>query len=384
MSARGRILLIMLLATVIGGLAGLYRIVLLRFESGDIFPASSTLRDDPLGSKALFMSLEQLAGLKVSRNHRPLDRITGSQDSTVFLLGAHASLLDSPDARLNLERIAATGSRIVISLNPQTAAFEKQKPDPKENKPPVTEEKKPEAPKGFGIKTIRIERSEKQLESRMVGLSNIPQLPQGMPFVAPLALKTSGPEWNLIYSVANEPVIIERRYGQGSIVLITENFLLSNEAMRDSRHPELISWLVGPGHTVIFDETHLGVAEESGIISLIRRFGLLPFAGSLLLLALLYLWRSSLPLIPSDKTVTDQSVVAAGNHFSGLVNLLRRSINQKDLLKTCWQEWQKSAAVEIRKHPGLSEEMRQLTLDNSNPVAQYNRISRLRTERKLR
>jgi hypothetical protein len=362
----------------------LYRIVLLRFESGDIFPASSTLRDDPLGSKALFMSLEQLAGLKVSRNHHPLDRISGSQDNTIFLLGAHASLLDSPEAKLNLERIAATGSRIVVSLNPETATFKNQEPASQENKPPVAEAKKPEAPKGFGIKTIRIERSEKQLENRLVGLSNIPQLPQGMPFVAPVALKPSGPEWNLIYSVANEPVIIERKYGQGSIVLMTENFLLSNEAMRDYRYPELISWLVGSGHTVIFDETHLGVAEESGIVSLIRRFGLLPFAASLLLLALLYLWRSSLPLIPSAKTVSDQSVIAAGNHFSGLVNLLRRSVDPKELLKVCWQEWQKSAAMEIRKNPGLSEEMRQLTLNNSDPVAQYNRISRLRTERKLR
>jgi hypothetical protein len=384
MSAKGRILLILLVATVIGGLYGLYRIMLLRLESGDIFPPSSTLRDDPLGSKALFMSLEQLPGLKVSRNHRAMDRINGNQDSTLFLLGANASVLDSATARQTLERIASAGSRIVVSLNPQTATFDKPEPPKKTDKPSVAEEKKPDAPKGFGIKTIRIERSEKQLENKMIGLSGIPQLPQGMQFVAPVAFKPPGPEWSLIYSVANEPVIIERKYGQGSIVLITENFLLSNEALRDFRHPELISWLVGPGRSIIFDESHLGVAEESGIISLIRRFGLLPFAGSLLLLALLYLWRSSLPLIPAGKTAADQPVVAAGNHFSGLVNLLRRSIAPKEIVKACWQEWHKSSAIEIRKNPGLAEEMRQLTLDNSDPVAQYNRISRLRTERKLR
>lgn len=384
MSAKGRLLLILLVATIAGGLAGLYRVALLRFESGDIFPASSTLRDDPLGSKALFMSLEQLPGLKVSRNHRAMDRISGSQDSTIFLMGTNASVLDAPNARLNLERLAAAGSRIVVSLNPETAKVDKPEPPEKVDKPIVAEEKKPDSPKGFGIKIIRIERSEKQLENRMIGLSSIPQLPQGMPFVAPVAFKPQGTEWNLVYSVANEPVIIERRYGQGSIVLITENFLLSNEAMRDHRQPELISWLVGPGRTIIFDESHLGVAEESGIISLIRRFGLLPFAGSLLLLALLYLWRSSLPLIPAAISAAEQPVVATGNHFSGLVNLLRRSIDPKTVVKSCLQEWQKSSAVEMRKNPGLSEEMRQLIQDNSDPVAQYNRISRLRTERKLR
>ena len=43
------------------------------------------------------------------------------------------------------------------------------------------------------------------------------------------------------------PVVIERQYGNGSIVLVADSFLVSNEALRSERHPRLLARLfAGP------------------------------------------------------------------------------------------------------------------------------------------
>ena len=46
------------------GFAYLYS---LRIERGDVFPAYSSLRSDPLGTRALYDSLEQLPGIRIER-----------------------------------------------------------------------------------------------------------------------------------------------------------------------------------------------------------------------------------------------------------------------------------------------------------------------------
>ena len=53
----------------------LLRLLQMRFETGDIYPPYSSLRVDPLGTRALFDSLERLPELVVSRHFRPLTRL---------------------------------------------------------------------------------------------------------------------------------------------------------------------------------------------------------------------------------------------------------------------------------------------------------------------
>ena len=70
---KGRLLTILAAALLILGMGfGIVRLIGLRLEKGDIYPAYSTLRADPLGSKALFDALESIEGREVRRNFRPL------------------------------------------------------------------------------------------------------------------------------------------------------------------------------------------------------------------------------------------------------------------------------------------------------------------------
>lgn len=68
--------------------AGMVHLFLLRFESGDIYPAYSSLRSDPLGTRALYVSLENIKSIAVHRNYQPLKSLAFEPQTTLFYLGA--------------------------------------------------------------------------------------------------------------------------------------------------------------------------------------------------------------------------------------------------------------------------------------------------------
>ena len=92
-------------------------IVAQRTGSGDIYPEYSSLRADPLGTKAFYESIDRLPGRNVNRHLHPLTRLRGSRDVTVLVLGTRS--LAPVDAGFfeHLERIARTGGRVVLAIN---------------------------------------------------------------------------------------------------------------------------------------------------------------------------------------------------------------------------------------------------------------------------
>jgi hypothetical protein len=166
---------------------------------------------------------------------------------------------------------------------------------------------------------------------------------------------------------------------------VSDSSLFSNEALKADRQSALLIWLMGEHRRIIFDEFHLGVSEQGGIMALARRFGLLPLIGVLLLLAGLYIWQQSIPLISATGPGSDdQAVGVTHDSFSGLVNLLQRNIPVNQLLKVCCQEWQKSFKRELEQDAGLRKELHDAMTAQDDPVAGYQRIARLRAERTRR
>jgi hypothetical protein len=48
-----------------------------------------------------------------------------------------------------------------------------------------------------------------------------------------------------IYTRGTNAVVIERSFGTGSVVMATDSYFVSNEAMAKDRHADLLAWLVG-------------------------------------------------------------------------------------------------------------------------------------------
>jgi hypothetical protein len=81
---------LILFALVLGAFTfGLIHLLNLRFERGDIYPAYSSFRSDPLGAKAFYESLGRLTPAR--RNLQPLSKLGEGRDTTLLWLGAEGN-----------------------------------------------------------------------------------------------------------------------------------------------------------------------------------------------------------------------------------------------------------------------------------------------------
>jgi hypothetical protein len=150
-----------------------------------------------------------------------------------------------------------------------------------------------------------------------------------------------GTPWRVLYTHYGAPVAMELSLGRGTVVMLADSYLISNEALQKDRSPELLSWLVGSNSRVTFDESHLGVQESPGVASLARRYGLGGAFFTLLLLAALYLWRQLAWFVPPGSEVAGLEL--AYRPTAGLEALLRRSVPPAQLLPSCVAEWRRTA-----------------------------------------
>ncbi len=157
--------------------------------------------------------------------------------------------------------------------------------------------------------------------------------------------------WHTIAHRGNRAMIMERKLGAGSVVICTDSFFASNEALWNDPKSKFISWLVGDARRVIFDETHLGssIGDEDSLMTLARRYGMHGlFIGGLLLFAL-YVWRNSASLVPPDESRDlghwRADAIAGMSAASGLEGMLWRGIPRKQILRRCFETWDGTSAA---------------------------------------
>ena len=109
-----------LMLPVIAMLVGVIHLFNLRFQTGDIYPAYSSLRSDPLGTRALYDSLENFNEFEVQRNFHFLHSLKVGSDVVLFYLGADIPGDDLIPERISqdLDRLTESGGRLVISYLP--------------------------------------------------------------------------------------------------------------------------------------------------------------------------------------------------------------------------------------------------------------------------
>lgn len=188
--------------------------------------------------------------------------------------------------------------------------------------------------------------------------------------------------WRVRKTRDGRPVVVERTLGAGTVVLVADGYLFSNEAMRRDRRSDLLAWTLGTNRTAVFDERHLGVAFTPGIASLARKLRLHGLLPGLLLLGVLVVWRNASSLVPPREDDPEPGSHAPGRDASSaFVYLLRRSIPERDILSACFREWRRSGRGD-RKIPaerlGRAESLALAGADRTqDPAAAYRRIARI-------
>jgi len=184
---------------------------------------------------------------------------------------------------------------------------------------------------------------------------------------------------------------MERKFGRGSLVLATDSYFASNEAIVKERYPALLVWLSGANKKIIFDETHLGLNEDKGIVSLFRKYHLHGLFISILILGILFIWKNAFSLVPADgdrKDKNDNEIAAGKDYISGFVGMLRRTVPPAALLPICLREWEKTIKHGHKEGDGKKEKVRALIAEQKGHsakdqkiIATYNTASKILAER---
>ncbi len=413
---------ILLLLIIAGFLAGVAHLFLLRFEAGDSYPVYSSLRADPLGSKVLYESLGSLEGMTVSRNYQPLSKLEQHSDATLFLFGVPSFLLNGTrkeEARA-IESFVLGGGRLVLLLYPEKPKVPLQRTEKSKSD---TYEKDGGAEREREKDTAENDRKKKQndrydagyialTERWKIGMS-LEELPADanrhrtmvaaptagqqdltdpVSWHSSLRFEGLGPDWRTVYEVDGKPVLIERTYGKGTIVLASDSYFVSNEAMVKERRPELLSRLAGPNNAVIFDETHFGIQESPGVAALGKKYRLHGLFSGLLLLAILFIWKNSVSLVPPGDGRPESGIGDARtgkDHLSGFAGLLRRTVPRSNILAACVEEWKKANRKGARDTTGdvaliesIVENETKRPVRERDPLGAYRSIQKLLSERK--
>ena len=387
--------LLFFLLAFVGFAAGLVHLFYLRFDSGDNYPPYSSLRADPLGTKALYESLEPL--VETRRHLQTLSKLSDGRDTTLLWLGAEPlSLRFVPEEFQRIETFVRNGGRVVISLvpvqdSPRANRFVAGRPLTKRpttittNAPALRPGEEFADPRSISIRdrwnlTIDHAPLTQTPEGKMIpelavlrddGGSRL--LPKSIPLHTAAHFANSD-SWRTLYArIAGTnfyPVLVERTMGRGRIVLCADSFHFSNEALRSEREPGLLSWLIGPAREVVFEETHLGVSHEPGVAALARQYRLGGIFVALLLLAGLFIWRNSASFMPPhDEHLAQErgEFVEGKDSTSGFINLLKRNIPPGDLMKVCLEQWNAHGA-NVRQPSAAKLDAMQKLIDAENAL----------------
>jgi len=398
----------------------LVRLLLLRYERGDVYPAYSTLRADPLGTRALYEAL-QSNGFTVRRGYHSLRRELEVKPDSIYYLAMSAGeiLTFDKDEVANLDNFVRNGGRVVITFEPEgpiASDAEDSNPfAPKKKKTDAGDSKKDSVDKekakektpsekdsdedasqletaqekyerdefrkekeadpdwekdhmdthyhrslaalwGFGWdREVQPDKTksdsgkssaddaDKSLPEVQAYREGRGALDYSVPWKSALYFARLEPDWEVLYKAKDKPVLISRPFGRGEILVATDTYFLSNEGLRNDRRPNLLSFVAGPGGSLLFDEVHLGTEQREGVMSLAEKYRLQGYLYGMACVVVLLLWRNSVPLVPphprGNSTLT--GAVSGKDSRSGLINLLRRNIPSSDILKVSFAEWKR-------------------------------------------
>ncbi len=339
-------------------LLGVGHLFVLRFQTGDVYPAYSSLRSDPLGTRVLYESLENLGDITIRRNYRLLHSLKPGPDTTFFYLGTSADDYDPvPQELIEVcDRLTQSGGRLVVSFLPTNKKHDKKaklKKEPESQKVENVEgEEKSKKNSLISIKKhwgigFEFNQNLPVKDSSYLALdavSNRRDLPPVISWHSNLYFDLLDKSWQVLYASEGHPVMIERPFGKGSLVLCADSFFISNEALRSERHPQLLVWLLGHNSKIIFDEAHFGIYKQPSVAVLLRHYRFHWVFLVLAVMALLFVWKNAVYFVPpcKDDVPSGADVVSDKDYTRGLIAMLRRNIPDNEILQVCGQEWERT------------------------------------------
>ncbi len=348
----------------------------MRLETGDSFPEYSTYRADPKGLRAFYESLQATDLIQVRRRLQSSKILPSGENQVLIVAGVRADQIVSDEDSQLFDHWLATAGRLIVALRPEPNQPTRSRPAPATNQDTTDNT-------SFVVWRSLIRRWGAELmplsdiRSATANSTLFGTIPRwlGRNFFDRL---TS--DWKVIAVQGDKSVIIERAFAHGSIVLLADSYPLSNEALAKDRNTGFLLWLIADRRGVQFDETHLGLSERPGIMTLAQRFGLQGTLVSIVAVLLLFIWKCQYALVPRTKIDQNGLIISGSSSDQAFLNLLQRAVSQKDLLGVCITTWLKTARPTPAQLAGL-EKFRSEAGELRPVVDRYNQLTALLNEK---
>ncbi|HEX4231020.1 MAG TPA: DUF4350 domain-containing protein [Bryobacteraceae bacterium] len=317
--------------------------VLDRAEGTSAYPAYSSLNNGDEGLKAYYDALGRL-GFVTSRNYLPLHKIAGTAADVVYAGPTLQSFEYASNADLELfEQLAEKGARVVILLsseglighvtsakiNPRTA------PQEKPAKPPM-----PTLKRRWGIQVAY--REQPRERNSFLPLFN------RLAFVPAIWHFSSWTnDWMPSHMRDYSPLFLERPFGKGNVLLIANARLFTNRELLLKPDAQVLAAVPGDYRRIIFDESHLGLQDTGSVAGLASAHHLQWLLLGFIVLAVIFVWRSSFSFVPPPGRPPDEWVAGQDAGYA-LASLLAQSIPPGAVLNAVAEEWNRSRPLLTR------------------------------------
>jgi hypothetical protein len=299
-----------------GGGIGLFQ---RQFAAGELYPEFSSLRTDRMGTKLIYDSLARLPGITAERNFLPLEFLPRN-GAAVLLLGISPLTVNWNDGMLlrSAEGIAARGNRVIVAMYvaPENDQLKQQDLERRDDPKKAGAKEDPPLQSQWKV-TLKLDPDENTPHRLYFGQSE---------------------GWKVLKQDGARPLAIERDFGKGGVVLMTEGAWFANGTSVDAARLPEVAKALGPYARIVFDEQHLGIAESGSVVGMARQFRLMGLAAGLALCAALFIWHNASAFPPPAAARAVERASGRTSH-AGLLTLLKRHIRPADLPAVCWREW---------------------------------------------
>ena len=363
--------------------------VLDRARAASGYPAYSSLNNGEEGLKAYYDALSRV-GFETNRNFLPLEKIVGEPVDIIYAGPTLQSFEYASNSDLELfEKLAEKGGHVVVLLSSE--GFVDRSIQTKTNGPAKPKEKVPKPPSptlkarwGIRVAYRELPRSKDNVTPLFNGLDVVP---------ATWHFSSWTNEWMPSHMRDYSPLFLERRFGKGAIVLIANARLFTNRELLLEPDAPLLAAVPSAHRRVIFDESHLGLEDTGTVAGLAAAHHLQWLLLAFVILAAIYVWRSSFSFVPPTERPSDASVAGQDAGFA-LASLLEQSIPPGGILLAVAEEWNRSLPLLGRaflsgtgsnRRAGLdAEQLAGLrALHPEQATAVYNELARHKPERRL-
>ena len=381
---KSKLRLIIFFAIIALGLWLLIDVMEQKFSRGESHSEYSVLRSGPLGSSMLYETMKETKTIRSELNFIPIPEWDDLNDCTVFILGINEYALRYRNNVDIIHNMLMQSGRVLITINPnrtyyrvrdkitnneedssgntrgntsgntsgnvfaengiEVNAQENHKETPEVDEEEDVDEQIEESEEdgialGYLGKKLGFEIAFNEDKDFLKANKTMMFRGKEEVCLTPYYFNNLNEHWKVLAKKGDYPVIIEREFGNAKLIVFSDSYIFSNEALVKNKNYDFLNWSVSDRSSVYFDETQHGNVKNTGIATLLKRYKLQGFFYSLIFIVILLIWSNShVPLANKDEKDEDSNINEPPVS-DGLENLISRLQSNEDAFNICYQKY---------------------------------------------